>query len=449
MRPTPDLHHAREEAVLAGADSPAAHEMLRRFHALPDGRLALLRQCAAVALGAGCDLYWVGGGVRDLWLGVESLDLDLLIDGDIAACSVALARAFGAELRSYPEFLTAELVAPEGHRVDLAQVRQERYASPAALPQVSPGSLAGDFARRDFTINCLAIPLAPGFGDRLLDPCGGLADLELRRLRTLHTASFEDDPTRIVRGLEFAARFDFELEAATRSQLDRAISNGALALLSGSRLREALARALGRTGTAVRLVRRMREFGVLAALEPALTRAPGVEASIASSLAAFAQAAGRELDSAFRLALLCAGLELEPEARRRLAKCLALSSADRSLLCDGQGQIGRAAERLAANPRASEAHAALAGLSDEELAVLAASGTVERDWVRRELGEMRGMRLRIGGRDLLAAGAAEGAALGRALAATLAARLDGRIPPDDELQFALAEAAGAFTGRRS
>lgn len=158
--------------------------------------------------------------MRDLWLEFDSLDLDLLVDGDLVACSVALARAFGSALRSYPEFLTAELVAPEGRRVDLAQARQERYASPAALPHVSPGSLAGDFARRDFTINCLAIPLAPGFGDRLLDPCGGLADLERRSLRTLHAASFEDDPTRILRGLEFAARFDFELEAATRSQLE-------------------------------------------------------------------------------------------------------------------------------------------------------------------------------------------------------------------------------------
>lgn len=449
MPPTPDLLHSRKGAGLAGAESPAAQELLRRFRALPEGRLALLRQCAAVALDAGCGLYWVGGGVRDLWLDVDSLDLDLLVDGDLVACSAALARAFGSELRSYPEFLTAELVAPNGHRVDLAQVRQESYAAPAALPQVSPGSLAGDFARRDFTINCLAIPLAPGFGDRLLDPCGGLADLERRSLRVLHADSFEDDPTRILRGLEFAARFDFELEAATRSLLEKAISDGALARLSGSRLREALARALRRTGTAAQLMRRMREFAVLTAIEPGLARSPGVEALIATSLVAFAQAAGRELGSAFRLALLSAALDLDPEARWRLSKRLALATSDQTLLCDGPDQIGRAAEVLAGNPRASEAHAALSGLSDEELAVLAASGRGKQSWVRRELGEMRGMRLRIGGRDLLAAGAAEGGALGRALAATLAARLDGRISPDDELQFALAEAVGGFGGRRS
>ena len=69
--------------------------------------------------------------------------------------------------------------------------------------------------RRDFTINCLAIPLAPGFGERLIDPCDGLRDLAPEALRTLHRDSFRDDPTRILRGLEFAARFGFELAPET------------------------------------------------------------------------------------------------------------------------------------------------------------------------------------------------------------------------------------------
>jgi hypothetical protein len=253
MRPTYETRIApvSDPSALASGDSAAAREIVRRFHRLPEERVALLRQCATVAVGAGCDLYWVGGGVRDLWLGTSELDVDLLVDGEIATFAAQLAAAFGSDLRSHPEFLTAELQAPGGFRVDLAQVRTERYAAPAALPQVAPGTLASDFARRDFTINCLAIPLAPTFGDRLLDSCGGVADLERRRLRVLHPASFRDDPTRILRGLEFEARFDFELEAETRRQIERTIAEGTVALLSPARLREALSRALARGRTVV------------------------------------------------------------------------------------------------------------------------------------------------------------------------------------------------------
>jgi len=446
MRPTNLSRPGNGEADLAGVDSPSAREILRRFHALPEARLAPLRQCAIVATAAGSDLYWVGGGVRDLWLSRSSLDIDLLIDGDFAACSMALARSFDSELRSYPEFLTAELVAPNGYRLDLAQVRLERYAAPAALPQVAPGTLAADFARRDFTINCLAIPLAPRFGDRLLDPFGGLADLERRSLRTLHAASFRDDPTRILRGLEFAARFEFDLEERTRAELELAISDGVLALLSPTRLRDSLARALGRSETAARIVQRMQEFAVLPAIDPAFAGATGVESRITSALAAFALASGREIESPFRLSLLCAVLDLEPEARARLAMRLGLPASERSLLSDGPGRILEAARVLAGVATASAVHACLAGLADEELAVLAAAGDAPRRWVQRELADLRNVRLRIGGRDLLAAGAVEGAAVGRALAATLAARLDGQISPDDELRFALTEAAGGSQG---
>ncbi len=443
MRPTPDLQHARGEADPAGADSPAAHEILRRFHALPDGRLELLRQCAAVALDAGCDLYWVGGGVRDLWLGTSEFDIDLLVDGEMATFAALLAATFGSELRLHPEFLTAELLAPGGCRVDLAQVRTESYAAPAALPQVTPGTLASDFARRDFTINCLAIPLAPSFGDRLLDPCGGVADLERRCLRALHAASFRDDPTRILRGLEFEARFEFELETETRRQIERTIAEGRVALLSAARLREALSRALARGRTAARVLRRMRQLALSPAIDSSLVGTTGAESLLESALEAFGRVAGRSLSPAFRLSLLCLAKELEVGDRRRLAQRLALPAADATLLDEGPGRIRAAMALLAGSPVASDAHASLSCLSDEELALVAAGGEAQLGWVRRELDELRGLRLRIGGRDLLAAGASEGAAIGRALAETLAARLDGRISAAEELTFASAVAATA------
>ena len=399
--------------------------------------MAVLRRCAEVAQASACDLYWIGGGVRDLWLGREELDIDLVVEGELAEFAPRLATAFGSELRTHPKFLTAELSAPGGFRVDVAQVRAESYAAPAALPLVVPGTLHSDLARRDFTINCLAIPLAPGFGERLIDERGGLADLERRRLRILHPASFRDDPTRIFRGLEFAERFGFELDAETLRQAERAIADGAVARLSPARLDDAMRRALDRVPGAGGVLRRMSDLSLLGAIEPELARTAGADARLEAALAAFAASTGRALEATFGLSLLCLALELDPPAQQRLARRLALPAAEEALVLAGPARVRAALAVLAAGPEASAAHHQLAALADEELAIVAARGPAAQSWVRREWVELRPLRLQISGRDLLAAGTAAGPALGRALAQTLAARLDGRISSSDELDYAL------------
>lgn len=396
-----------------------------------------MRQAAEVALACDCALYWVGGGVRDLWLGTSEPDLDLVVDGDLVRYARELAGRFRTGFRSHPEFLTAELLAPGGDRVDLVQARSERYAAPATLPIVAPGTLATDFARRDFTINCLSIALAPDFGERLIDACGGLEDLAHRRLRTLHAASFRDDPTRILRGLEFEARFGFELAPEARTAAEQAIAGGVLTLLSAGRLGDAFRRALRRAAGAPQVLRRMHELALLAAIEPGLGRAAGAAAELDAALP---EAVGEQPGTAFRLALLCLALELDAGERQRLARRLALTAAERVLVTGGPERVRAAITALAAESRPSLVHRQLGALADEELAVVAASGGKARSWVRRERSELRALRLRIHGGDLIAAGEPPGPALGRALELTLAARLDGRIGAEDELAFALGAA---------
>lgn len=433
----PQIVSAPFAPASSGVDSAVAREILRRFHALPEPRLALLRQGAEVARACDCELYWIGGGVRDLWLGTSELDIDLVVAGDLTLFADRLAAAFGSGLRTHPQFLTAELAAPGGFRLDLAQIRSERYAAPAALPQVAPGTFAGDFARRDFTINCLAIPLAPAFGERLLDPCGGLADLECGCLRILHETSFRDDPTRILRGLEFAARFGFDFSGETLQAARRAVADGTLARLSPGRLGEALRRALGRGRTAGTVLRRMHDLALLAAIESGLEGAADASALVERAQEAFLAATGRHLESAFRLSLICLAGLLDDGARHRFAKRLALPATEHARVIDGPARVTAAARVLAKGPTPSAAHASLAGLSEEELALVAAQGVVARAWVRREWNELRALRLQISGRELLAAGVPAGPAVGRALAATHAALLDGDIQPEDELEHAL------------
>ena len=185
----------------------------------------------------------VGGAVRDLllhrvhndpWLGVP--DLDLVVEpaaggGDEATAPAQqlarrLCRAVGPGGVLYVQehgaygTVELELQLPEGPLLlDLASARRETYPQPGENPVVRFGRLDDDLARRDFTINAMALQLGgDGDGD-LVDPHAGLADLAARRLRFLHGASVRDDPTRVVRGARYAARLGFELAPDSLAQI--------------------------------------------------------------------------------------------------------------------------------------------------------------------------------------------------------------------------------------
>jgi len=101
------------------------------------------------------------------------------------------------------------------------------------LPSVSAGSLVDDLTRRDFSINAIALDIVSG---ELYDPTGGLPDVENKRIRVLHDASFADDPTRIFRAIRLATRLGFTIEAHTAERMREAIQSGALETVSKERL---------------------------------------------------------------------------------------------------------------------------------------------------------------------------------------------------------------------
>ncbi|MBW4532015.1 MAG: hypothetical protein KME02_15125 [Aphanothece saxicola GSE-SYN-MK-01-06B] len=199
--------------------------LLAAFHRSSD--------CAVLAV--------VGGAVRDLMLHRVHLDplrglpdLDLVVElapqADSADPRPAAHRLAETLLRETPveavgycqfhrAFGTVELEL-DGIRLDLATARSETYPAPGENPVVTYGSLEDDLARRDFSINAMALVFAvPGPGLRLLDPHGGGDDLARRQLRLLHDRSLEDDPTRIVRAARYAARLGFSLAPASLDQL--------------------------------------------------------------------------------------------------------------------------------------------------------------------------------------------------------------------------------------
>jgi tRNA nucleotidyltransferase (CCA-adding enzyme) len=351
-------------------------------------------ELAAVPEVATEPVYLVGGAVRDLLLGRGRADIDLVVEGDAAA----LAGRLGAEVVSHERFSTAK-VALDGHEVDIASARSESYPRPGALPVVEPAAhLEADLARRDFTINAMAIPLTEE--PRLVDPHGGREDLEAGRLRVLHGRSFEDDPTRAIRAARYAARFGFELEPETAELLRRA--------------------DLG----AVSADRRRAELRRLAAEEDAA--------------GAFALLAEWGL-----IELRPGGVELASRAAELIGRQLWSGVAPRAdvLLAAALGPPGGEADLAEARPgRPSEAVEAATGRDPVELVLARALGA---EWLDRYLAEWREVQLEIDGSDLIAAGVPEGPAVGRALGEALRRKLDGEIAGrEQELALALRAAGG-------
>lgn len=266
---------------------------------LPPARLALLRAVAEAAQARNEALYIVGGFVRDLLLERPSPDLDLVVEGDAIALAEALAAQYGGKVASHRRFGTAKWLLegvetglaatlPEGTTalapadlpasLDLVSARREFYTHPTALPTVERGSIKLDLHRRDFTINTLALRLdGRHYGD-LLDYWGGLQDMKDGLVRVLHSLSFVDDPTRILRAARFEQRFGYQIGPRTLELLKNALP--LLERLSGDRLRHELNTILQEDHWAA-ILRRLAELEVLETIHPTLTFDAAVEERLA------------------------------------------------------------------------------------------------------------------------------------------------------------------------
>ncbi len=384
------------------------------------------------ALEGGDPCFLVGGAVRDLLLGADSVDLDIAVEGDAEAASRRLAATLGGEVRAHERFGTATVRAG-GLQVDLARTRRETYSAPGALPEVEAAGLDEDLGRRDFTINAMALRLTVEGLGAIHDPRGGRGDLAAGLIRVLHPGSFVDDPTRLLRAVRYAARLDFALEEGTELLAREAAAGDAMATVSGPRVRDELLDLLAER-EAPRSVELLRGLGLDLALDPALSADPELVASTKIGAA--------ETGADPALAALAALCVAAPEQLAPWVDRLGLAAGARDAVLRAAGRAPALVERLRGELRPSELHALLEPEPPEALALALALGAPAEpvlDYVAR----LRPMRLEITGADLLAAGVPESPALGHALERTLARKLDGELDGrDDELRTAIDLAGG-------
>jgi len=387
---------------------------------LPAELVGFMQAAGQAAQSRGERLYLVGGVVRDLLLGRTNLDLDLVVDGNAINLANQLSRTYQGKITTHPRFGTAKLQW-DGWSVDIATARSETYARPGALPTVKPGSIRDDLARRDFTINAMAVALSPdGYGE-LIDPFGGRDDLERRFVRVLHGKSFIDDATRIWRGLRYEQRLDFQLEQNTLRLIERDVAM--LGTISGDRIQHELELAL-KEEFPEKILRRADELGVLAELHPLLKGDSWLEER-------FAQARKLSPPGAPSVTLYLALLacRLSAEESEQLISYLRLPAKTAQTVRDAVSIKLRL--ELMADPglAPSRVYSLLHGSSTTAVMAnsLAADSPVAKEHIDLFLNKLRYVKTALNGEDLKRMGVPSGPRIKEILNRLREARLDGKV----------------------
>jgi tRNA nucleotidyltransferase (CCA-adding enzyme) len=227
----------------------------------------ILKKAGMVGDRLGMGVYVVGGFVRDLLLGVENLDVDIVVEGDGMLFGKKFAEELCGRVKIHERFGTSIVVLPDGMHIDVATSRTEFYTRPAALPEVLESSIKQDLFRRDFTINAMAIRLNRKFFGELLDFFGCRKDLRNGVVRVLHPMSFIDDPTRILRAVKFEQRYHFRMDQSTENLLKDALSHNIFEKVSAERLRNEFIEILEESRP-LPAIKRMNHLKILKLIHP-------------------------------------------------------------------------------------------------------------------------------------------------------------------------------------
>ena len=383
---------------------------------LPAELVGFMQTAGEVATSQGQNLYLVGGVVRDLLLKRGNLDLDLVVEGDAPKLAQPLADIIHGKTITHRRFQTAK-IRWQKWSIDLITARSETYDRPGALPRIKPGSLADDLFRRDFTVNAMAVKLAPsGYGE-LIDPHGGRDDLEHRFIRILHEKSFIDDATRIWRSLRYEQRLNFQLEPATLKLLKRDIAM--LDTISGDRIRHELELVL-KEELPEKVLGRAQELGVLARLHPALKG----DTWLAEKFKQARKVSSPTLPSVeLYMALLAYRLSQNESEELRLPKSLARTLQDTGSLKTDLPSL--------ADPNLALSHTFKLLKGYSQAAIMAnsvASDSAEvKGHIENFLTKLRYVRPALTGNDLQEMGIAPGPRIKEILERLHEARLDGKV----------------------
>ncbi|SHN66971.1 CBS domain-containing protein [Desulfovibrio litoralis] len=244
---------------------------------LPKYIFKLLKLAGELGDELGFSVYVVGGFVRDLLMAIPNHDIDLCVEGNGIVFAHALGKRLNASITEHIKFKTAILEytveTDSGEKIlmkiDIATSRLEYYESPGALPNVEHSSIRLDLYRRDFTINAVALELNQTNFGNILDFYGAQRDIKNKIIQPIHSLSFIEDPTRIIRAILFEVRLNFKLSLQTERLINNAIQLGMIKKISGQRIFHGFQLVCEEENT-LACLKRMDEFKVLQEIHPIL-----------------------------------------------------------------------------------------------------------------------------------------------------------------------------------
>src|SRR5579864_6402477 len=225
-----------------------------------------------IARAAGMNVYLTGGAVRDIISGHPIRDLDFTVQGNPLKLQKELERA-GAVIGGAEEDLHVIYVTlPGGVRTEISGARIERYEKTGKPPVITPATIIEDLRRRDFTVNAMALSLNPGSRGLLMDPFNGVADIEAKVLRVLHNYSFLEDPSRLIRAIRLATRFQWALEEKTQLRYESAKEGDYISALNHDSIGYEL-EEIGHEENPLQVIKALEKEGWMQHLYPAWTSA--------------------------------------------------------------------------------------------------------------------------------------------------------------------------------
>ena len=403
---------------------------------LPPHTFDLLTKAAGLASEHRWQVYLVAGYIRDCLLDLPVRDIDITIVGDALQVAEEMADLVHAELETFGQFGTATLKIAGDLDIDLVTARKESYPQPGALPVVEAGDIYDDLARRDFSINAMAVELTPTGLGQLLDPHDGIGDVQSNSIRVLHDRSFRDDPTRIFRAVKFARRLGFAIEKQTLELILQAVRDGALYTVSMDRITRELLLILEEPH-ADAMLWDLDRFGVLGAIHPLLAWPyepgkirPGPDGSLKP----------QERQDTY-LAVMGAETGTDPDEAEKLARWLNLPAPYVKMMRDS-ARLAGLWSKLGEDAQSNwQTYSLLRGLDLRTLQAYARIEALQADsvaWRRlmHYINTLRHVKPELKGDHLESLGAKPGPLYRDVLEELLEAKIEGRLPTRaDEERF--------------
>ena len=407
-----------------------ARELIKA--SLSENLFKLIEEIGKLADRFGVNAYLVGGFVRDLIIGRKNCDVDVVVEGDATEFAKFVGKELNAKVHTFDRFKTAVLIFKDGTRIDLASARTEVYRFPGALPEVDVAPLKKDLFRRDFTINTLAVKINSTEFGKLIDFFGGLKDIKDRKIRVLHSLSFVEDPTRILRALRFATRYRFELGRHTEKLLKVAVKKRLFKTVEGQRIYHELKQIMLEENP-LRVMLKLEKYGILEELFPkiAWNRKKKDLFEKVRKLVIWHKLNFKGSETEYHLVYFGALFYGEPLERvEGYLKELSFPERESEEILRTVKEVRKYVKELQKAKLPSEVYKLLRGKSDEFLLLLAAvSGQEEK--VISFMKEYRHVKPLISGKELKELGLKPGPVFKKILDRIKCEIIDGKLPKDD------------------